>query len=99
MQQSATSFLEWTRKFATDEACLDELARRKWPGGFICPRCGHERAHVLERRRLRQCAATAGTVFEHTKLPLAKWFAAVHLMAADKGGVSALRLSKMIGVS
>ena len=106
MQQSPTSFLEWTRKFATDEACLDELARRKWLGGFICPRCGHERAHVLERRRLRQCAAcrhqssaTAGTVFEHTKLPLAKWFAAIHLIAADKGGVSALRLSKMIGVS
>ena len=29
MQQPPTSFLEWTRKFATDEACLDELARRK----------------------------------------------------------------------
>ena len=101
-----TSFLEWTRQFATEEACLEELARRKWPAGFICPRCQHVRAHVLGCRRLRQCAAcrhqsspTAGTVFEHTKLPLAKWFAAIHLAAADKGGVSALRLSKMVGVS
>lgn len=106
MQQSPTDFLEWTRKFATEEACLEELARRKWPAGFICPRCGHDRAHVLERRHLRQCAAcrhqssaTVGTVFEHTKLPLAKWFAAMYLAAADKGGISALRLSKMIGVS
>ena len=106
MQQPPTSFLEWTRKFATEESCLTELARRKWPDGFICPRCGHDRAHVLQRRRLHQCAAcrhqssaTAGTVFEHTKLPLAKWFAAIYLAAADKGGVSALRLSKMIGVS
>ena len=106
MQQPPTSFLEWTRKFATDESCLAELARRKWPGGFIRPRCGHDRAHVLQRRRLHQCAAcrrqssaTAGTVFEHAKLPLAKWFAAMCLAAADKGGVSALRLSKMIGVS
>lgn len=106
MQQSPTSFLEWTAKFATEEACLAELARRKWPDGFICPRCGHDRAHVLQRRRTRQCLAcrhqsspTAGTVFEHTKLPLAKWFAAIYLAVADKGGVSALRLSKMVGVS
>ena len=106
MQQPPTSFLEWTRKFATEESCLAELARRKWPGGFICPRCGHGRAHVLQRRRLHQCAAcrhqssaTAGTVFEHAKLPLAKWFAAMCLAAADKGGVSTLRLSKMVGVS
>lgn len=106
MQQPLTSFLEWTAKFATEEVCLAELARRKWPGGFICPRCGHDRAHVLQRRRTRQCLAcrhqsspTAGTVMEHTKLPLAKWFAAVFLAAADKGGVSALRLSKMVGVS
>ena len=107
MQQPPTSFLEWTRKFATEESRLAELARRKWPGGFICPRCGHDRAHahVLQRRRLHQCAAcrrqssaTAGTVFEHAKLPLAKWFAAIYL-AADKDGVSALRLSKMVGVS
>ena len=106
MQQPPTSFLEWTRKFAAEESRLAELERRKWPGGFVRPRCGHDRAHVLQRRRLHQCAAcrrqfsaTAGTVFEHTKLPLAKWFAAIYLAAADKGGVSALRLSKMIGVS
>ena len=34
MQQPPTSFLDWTRRFATDEACLAELARRKWPGTF-----------------------------------------------------------------
>jgi len=42
---------------------------------------------------------TAGTLFENTKLPLTKWFQAIYLMSADKGGISALRLSKMIGVS
>ena len=106
MQQPPASFLEWAAKFAAEEACLAELARRKWPGGFICPRCGHDRAHVLQRRDTRQCLAcrhqsspTVGTVFEHTKLPLAKWSAAIHLTVADKGGVSALRLSKMVGVS
>ena len=54
---------------------------------------------MLRRRRRRQSSATAGTVFEHAKPPLAKWFAAICLAAADKGGVSALRLSKTVGVS
>jgi len=31
-------------------------------------------------------------------LPLVKWFWAIYLNASDKGGVSALRLSKQIGV-
>jgi len=32
-------------------------------------------------------------------LPLVKWFWAIYLTATDKGGISALRLSKHIGVS
>jgi transposase-like protein len=42
---------------------------------------------------------TAGTLFHSTNLPLVKWFWAIYLVAADKGGISALRLSKHIGVS
>lgn len=36
----------------------------------------------------------AGTVFHRTHVPLPKWFAAIYLMSADKGGLSALRLSQ-----
>src|SRR5699024_11868760 len=46
-----------------------------------------------------QLLPTAATVFHRTNIPLPKWFAALYLMAADKGGISALRLSKLIGVS
>ena len=38
-------------------------------------------------------------MFHSTNLPLVKWFWAIYLVAADKGGISALRLSKHIGVS
>ena len=40
MQLPPTSFLEWTRKFATEESRLAELARRRWPGGFISRAAG-----------------------------------------------------------
>ena len=42
---------------------------------------------------------TAGTLFHSTKLPLKKWYWAIYLVGSDKGGISALRLSKFLGVS
>ena len=106
MQQNPTNFFEWTQKYSTQDACLEELNRRRWKNGFICPKCSHDKSYQLKYRHLHECAKcghqvspTAGTVFEHTRLPLPKWFAAIYLMVADKGGISAQRLSKMIGVS
>ena len=106
MQQNTTNFFEWTQKYSTQEAYLEELSRRRWKDGSICPKCGHEKSCQLKYRHLYECAKcsrqvtpTAGTVFEHTRLPLPKWFAAIYLMGADKGGISAQRLSKMVGVS
>lgn len=106
MQQPRTSYFDWMQRFSSQQACLEELARHRWPNGFLCPRCGHDQASWLSTRGLHQCArcrhqssVTAGTLFHHTRIALPKWFAAVYLMSADKGGISALRLSKLIGVS
>ena len=43
--------------------------------------------------------ADGGTLFHFTNLPLTKWFWAIYLVASDKGGISAVRLSKQIDVS
>ena len=42
---------------------------------------------------------TVGTVMERSKIPLAKWLLAMHLMGASKKGVSALQLQRMLGVT
>jgi len=42
---------------------------------------------------------TAGTIFAHTKLPLSTWFLAMYLLTQTKNGVSALELSRQLGVS
>jgi len=49
-------------------------------------------------RCYRQTTITSGTVFDGSRVPLTKWFWTLYLLSADKGGVSALRLSKIIGV-
>ncbi len=45
-----------------------------------------------------QVFVTADTLFHATKVPLVKWFWAIYLGVSDKGGMSALRLSKHIGM-
>ena len=105
MQQETTDFSTWQSRFSTDKACLEAIAAHRWREGFQCPACGHGRAWVLDRRCIRQChrcshqtSPTSGTLFENTRLPMTKWFTAIYLMTTDKGGLSAERLRKIIGV-
>ena len=55
MQQKPTECVDWCSAFSTQEACLEELKRHRWPNGFECPRCGYDQAHILSRYYLHQC--------------------------------------------
>jgi hypothetical protein len=46
-----------------------------------------------------QTSLTAGTLMEHTKLPLTTWFLAIRLISQAKTGISALALKRDLGVS
>src|SRR5215470_3848158 len=92
--------------FATEGACQQYLGFCRWPDGFTCPRCGHEKAYELVKQRRRQCAqcrhqvsVTSGTVLHRTKIPLTHWFWAAYLITTDKRGVSALLLQRQLGLS
>ena len=103
MQQNLAKFFEWTPKCSTEKACLEVLNRCCWKNGFICPKSGHDKSWQLKHRHVhtcdRQVSPRAGTVFEHTRLPLPKWFATIYLMGADKGRNSAQQILKMIDMS
>src|SRR6201981_2814353 len=92
--------------FATEQACQQYLTACRWPDGFSCPRCGHERAYALVNQGRHQCARcrhqvslTSGTVLHRTKIPLTNWFWAAYLMTTDKRGVSALLVQRQLGMS
>ena len=100
------SLIEFQRRFRTEKACRKHLFKLRWPEGFICPVCGHNRYFDLPKRGLYQCKAcgyqaslTAGTIMHKTRTPLRKWFWAIFLAANDKRGVSALQLCKKLDVS
>lgn len=106
MKMPEISLLDWQKRYGTERACEKALARIRWPKGFICPRCNATKACYITTRRIYQCSQcrhqvsiTSDTLFHSTNLPLVKWFWAIYLTASDKGGISALRLAKHIGVS
>ena len=106
MKMPKVSLLEWQKRYGTERACEKVLFKIRWPDGFVCPRCNSTEVSYIKTRKVYQCcqcrhqvSITAGTLFHSTNLPLVKWFWAIYLTASDKGGISALRLAKHIGVS
>jgi transposase-like protein len=97
----------------TDEAKAREfMETQRWPDGPVCPHCGTTADGVkrLEgsshRPGLFQCnecgeqfTVTVGTVFERSKISLAKWLLAAHLLASSKKGMSAHQLHRMLGIT
>lgn len=92
--------------YGTEEQCHKRLFNMRWPAGFCCPQCGHDKYCQLKSRPLYQCnqchrqtSLTAGTLFSGSKLPLTVWFLAIYLLTQEKNGISALELSRQLGVS
>jgi transposase-like protein len=94
---------EFERWFPTDDACRSYLASLRWPDGFACPACGARdawrtrRGLWMCRNCNRQTSVTAGTIFHRSRLPLRTWFAAMWFVCAQKNGVSALGLQRVLG--
>ena len=49
MEDYPRDLLEFESRFATEEACRDYLFALRWPDGFRCPSCGHERAWPVRK--------------------------------------------------
>ena len=97
---------EFRSRFGDEVVCAEYLTAQRWPNGFVCPRCGGRSRGYMASRRVHECAGcgyqssiTAGTIFHKTRTPLSSWFWAIYRMSQDKKGISALQLSKEIGVS
>ena len=100
---SLSDFLE---RYGTEDQCFKAIYRWRWPDGFRCPHCGHDRHCELTNRKLQQCnrcrrqtSVTAGTVFDSTKLPLTSWFLGFYLMTQDRKRASAMALHRHLGIS
>ena len=106
MVQHPKTLIEFMELYPTEEACREALFAHRWPQGFRCPRCGHEKAWHLSGRGLYECAAchyqgslTAGTVLHCTRTDLRKWLLAIWLLASTTKAPSAAELARQLGVT
>ena len=104
--QKGLSLAVFLEKYGTEDKCTEALFNWRWPGGFVCPECGHTHYCRLNARELYQChrchhqsSLTSQTIFAGTKLPLATWFLAMYFITQQKNGISALALRRHLGVS
>ncbi len=95
--------MELERCFPDESSCRTYLSALRWPDGFVCPCCGGRQGISIRRDLLRctacrhEASATAGTIFQDSKLPLTVWFRAMWQMASQKNGISAMGLQKSSG--
>jgi transposase-like protein len=96
--------------FTNEIAAREAIEAVLWPHGPVCPRCGSfDRIGKVDGKSARpglyycgeckrQFTVTVGTIFERSKVPLSKWWLAIHLMGSSKKGMSAHQLHRMLGV-
>lgn len=103
MEDYPRTLMEFERRFHSEQACMEYIFRLRWPDGYRCPRCGHDKSW-LTSRRLYHCAQcgyetsmTAGTIFQDTRKPLHLWFRAIWYIVSQKNGISAMGLQRVLG--
>jgi transposase-like protein len=93
-----------------DEAkATEHMEADRWPNGVNCPHCGSLNVHKMAGKTqagmflCNDCrekfTVRTGSIFARSHIPLRKWLMATYLMAASKKGMSALQLSRMLGLS
>ena len=72
------SLIVFQRRFPDQRACAEYLLAVRWPDGFRCPACGHDRSWAYKTKAwtfqcakcAKQTSVTSGTIMHGTKLAL-----------------------------
>ena len=101
------SVVQLFRMFPDEQACYAWLEEARWEGQPICPHCGgienitkpaSKPRHYWHKDCRKQFTVTTGTCMHATKRPLQDWIFAIYSVLTARKGVSALQLSKELGV-
>jgi len=106
--QKFTNLVQLFAYFKDEQICREYLEQIRWNGTITCPdkECGHDKVFKFSNGKVYKCAkckkqfsVRAGTIFEDSKIPLSKWYAAIYLITSHKKGISSLQLHRDLGVT
>ena len=94
------------KQFSTQIQCISYLEKLRWGKKPVCAHCGSDKVYKRKGSIKWHCnnenkdySVLYGTIFENTRLPLPKYFQVIFLMINAKQGISALQLSRDIGIT
>jgi transposase-like protein len=96
--------IAFDKLFKSEQDCIDYLFEIRWPNGFECQNCGSVLFWKKNKGRYecrgchKETSITSGTIFHKSTKPLSIWFKAIWWMIAQKNGVSAKGLQKILGL-
>jgi transposase-like protein len=97
--------------FTDEDKARKFLEASRWPDGPVCPFCGQlDTVAKLGGKSMGpgwyycsgcqdKFTVRVGTLMERSHIPMHKWLFASHLIVASKKGISALQLSRMLGIT
>lgn len=106
--QSFHTLVDLLTYFKDEQVCRDYLERSRWGINLTCPykNCQHNKVFKYNDGKRYKCAkcqrqysVRVGNIFEDSKIPLAKWYAAIYLITSHKKGISSLQLHRDLGVT
>ncbi len=98
---------------ASEDLAREFIELLRWPNGPVCPHCESVKVYSIAansakkvRKGLYKCGeckkqftVTVGTIFEDSRIPLNKWFHAIHLLCSSKKGFSSHQIHRTLGIT
>ena len=107
--EATVSVYDFMHRFPDEAAAVKFFEEKRWPAGEKhCPHCGNSSVAECKNRnpmpyRCRGCrkhfSVRTGTILAESRLPLHKWLMAAYFMTTSRKGISALQLTKQLGVA
>jgi transposase-like protein len=98
--------IKMIEKYNTKGKCIEYLEKQRWSNVPTCPYCNSTKSSKKTQEFRYTClkcgrsfSVFIGTIFESTKLPITKWFAAMCLILNAKKGISSLQLARDLHVN
>lgn len=92
--------------FKDQKTCIEFWEQARWQGNPTCPHCGAGKPYKTNRGYKcteitcqKKFTVLIDSIFESTKIPLQKWFAAIYLCTSHRKGIPALQLARLLSIS
>lgn len=105
MQKEIDYIKEIYDRFPNEQSCIDHLEWLRWNGKVVSPFDSSSVVYKCKDNKYR-CKNTGkyfsvktNTLFEDSKVPLRKWFAAIYLFDSLGHKISSVRLSNLLDIT